>query len=77
MPSPDTINVVVQLDHVPDAETEAIVASLIEHGFVLSERLLEIGVLTGSVAPASLVGLTSVPGVAAVELEQGDYHTQS
>lgn len=71
------INVIVQLEHAPASDMQTIVANLAEHGFVLNQTLNEIGVLTGSVAITALATLATVPGVAAVERERGDYHTQA
>lgn len=77
MSLPDTVNVIVQLEHSPDSDLNAIIANLVQNGFVLGETLDEIGVLTGTVAASAMASLAGVPGVTAVEREQNDYHTQA
>jgi hypothetical protein len=72
-----SINVTVLVDEAHKHKLTHVTKELKEKGFVLKESLGEIGVLTGSVPPASLATLSTVTGVTSVEEERSDYHTQS
>ncbi len=76
MANKKSINVTVLVDEAHRDNMAGLINQLKDKGFVLRESLDAVGVLTGSVAATALAGLSTVPGVSAVEEERSDYHTQ-
>jgi len=71
-----SINVTILIAETHHHDLDGLKSRLKTKGFVLKQSLDAVGVLTGSVAPSALAGLSTVPGVSAVEEERTDYHTQ-
>ena len=76
MPREKLITVTVLVDDAHKDDLSGLVAALKDKGFVLRDSLEAVGVLIGTVPATSMGGLSSVPGVPAVEQERTDYHTQ-
>lgn len=70
------IHITVLADDAHKDNLMGLAETLKHKGFVLKQSLDALGVLTGSVDPTKLEGLSAVPGVSAVEEERTDYHTQ-
>lgn len=70
------VNVTVLVDEAHKDSLMVVGNDLKDKGFMLKESLEGIGVLIGSVRSSALAGLSSVPGVSAVEIERTDYRTQ-
>ncbi len=70
------VQITVMIDDEHKADVGRVASALKKKGFVLSETLGEIGVLTGSVPAAGVTALSAVAGVSAVEENRTDYHTQ-
>jgi hypothetical protein len=68
------ITVLVDDEHL--GEMGRVASALKKKGFVLSETLGEVGVLTGSVPADEVTALSAVAGVSAIEQNRTDYHTQ-
>ena len=71
-----TVDVTVMVNDEHKDKLAQVAHALKIKGFVLTESLGEIGVLTGSVPANALADLSAVPGVSAVEENRTDYHTQ-
>lgn len=71
-----SIRIVVLVDEAHRDKMSEVVQNLQQKGFVLTESLDAIGVLTGTIATAELQELPAVPGVSAVEHERTDYRPQ-
>lgn len=71
------VNITVQVTESHLNNADEVTKSLKKKGFQLKETLREIGVLTGSAPADAISSLSSVEGVAAIEQERSDYHTQS
>ncbi|MBM3459382.1 MAG: hypothetical protein FJX77_12735 [Armatimonadetes bacterium] len=71
-----SVNITVLVDVAHQHSLAGVANDLKDRGFVLREALGAVGVLTGSVPVTALAGLSTVPGVSAVEEEQTDYRTQ-
>jgi hypothetical protein len=70
------ININVLVDDSHKSKLSALASKLKEKGFVLTETLKDIGVLSGKAPAAALDGLSAVPGVSVIERERTDYTTQ-
>ena len=76
MATKKSINITVLVDEAHKNNLAGLANDLKAKGFVLKESLDAVGVITGSVAATALEGLSTVPGVSAVEVERTDYQTQ-
>lgn len=76
MAKTSSINVTILVDETYKHNLSGVANDLKKKGFVLNESLGEIGVLTGRVPTSALAGLSTVPGVSAVEEERTDYRPQ-
>lgn len=76
MPRKKLITVTVLVDDAHKDDLSGLAAALKDKGFVVKESLEAVGVLIGTVPAASMVDLSAVPGVSAVEQERTDYRTQ-
>lgn len=70
------VDVTVMVDDDHKGSLAKVARDLKDKGFVLTESLGEIGVLTGGVPANALTDLSAVPGVSAVEENRTDYRTQ-
>jgi hypothetical protein len=70
------VTAMVDDDHKHKANLAKVARDLKDKGFVLTELLGEIGVLTESVPANALTDVSAVPGVSAVEENRTDYRTQ-
>jgi hypothetical protein len=66
------ITVLIDDDH--KAKMKQVAGELKKKGFLLTESLGEIGVLTGSVPATKMAALSMIPGVSAIEENRTDYH---
>lgn len=76
MPREKLIDVTVLVDKAHKGNLSGLLTALKDKGFVLKESLDTVGVLVGTVPPASMMSLSAVHGVSAVEQERTDYRTQ-
>ncbi len=72
----DMVGVTVLLKESHHDKLKTVADGLKAKGFVLAQSLEGIGTLTGHAPAESIADLSSVPGVAEVEKERTDYHTQ-
>lgn len=68
------LDVVVTLDDKSLGRVDRVVNALNRQGFVLTQSLDAIGVLTGYVPSGNFEQLSLVEGVQSVEREKADYH---
>ena len=68
--------VVISLDPKHQKQASKVIGKLEKKGFILSESLTGIGVLTGSVPSEALKDLSEVEGVENVEENRTDYRPQ-
>ena len=71
------VDVTVMVDDNRKHDLAGVARDLKTKGFVVSQSLHDIGVLTGSAPAAALAALSKVSGVSAVEKGRSDYHTQA
>ncbi|WP_254506724.1 hypothetical protein [Anatilimnocola floriformis] len=76
MAKPSLININVLVEDSHKSKLSAVATKLKAKGFVLTETLDDIGVLSGKAPATALESLEAVNGVSVIEKERTDYTAQ-